>query len=502
MPPSSSAPARPRRAAISVTSLAVLALAAAEARAQGEGAAPACFLTGGGTLEICRSGGEAEGVFFTPRPCEFAANVQILRLTGVKGAPGPLQAVYQGETPLERGRRRRAGAETCEPRRSSNPLDGGSVRSGRSPEQLATTMPPTGYRLWEMAREVARPERRKRRGRSRERERAEAPAEAATEGIGARDPVVVTGRNWAGDEYYYVFLLATAMTEGGARRVQIQARTYDFERFDVRGRGEDGNPAWVPFQPEEGPGRRSRRGRGRERGPDADNPSPAAVLDEAGKPIFGNCPGRGFDTQGLAGSISVVDQVYHWFYTDVLPSDCNEPVLKRRTALYLRTSRDLTADRVWSAPRTVAEPLPAASLVRVAKAKGMDRWVVAYACNRPANAQGGPVADLCVQYTPDLSIGSLAGLTWYAEPVAAMRSAAYLGLRSGGDGSGRYGRAQHFWMTDRYGNLDVPTSFSVKAGFLTWLDRFAPREDGSEASSVYGRPVYWATWSVRNVGVR
>ncbi|WP_236960821.1 hypothetical protein [Methylobacterium durans] len=308
----------------------------------------------------------------------------------------------------------------------------------------------------------------------------------------------MTGRNWAGDEYYYVFLLATATTEGGNRRVQIQARTYDFERFDVRGKGEDGNPAWVPFQPEEEPGRRRRRGRPRE----ADNPSPAAVLDEAGKPILGHCPGQGFDTQGLVGSISVVDQVYHWFYTDVLPSDCNEPVLKRRTALYLRTSRDLTADRVWSAPRTVAEPLPAASRVRVAKAKGMERWAVAYACNRPANAPGGPVADLCVQYTADLSIGTLAGLAWYAEPVAAMRSPHYLGLRSGGDGSGRYGRSHHFWMTDRYGNLDTPASFSAKAGFLTWLDRLAPREDGTEASSVYGRPVYWATWSVRVVGAR
>uniref|UniRef100_UPI0014045E60 hypothetical protein n=1 Tax=Methylobacterium segetis TaxID=2488750 RepID=UPI0014045E60 len=345
------------------------------------------------------------------------------------------------------------------------------------------------------------------RTREREREPAAAPAEAATEGIAARDPVVVTGRNWAGDEYYYVFLLATAATEAGSlRRVQIQARTYDFERFDIRGRGEDGNPAWVPFQPEAETGRRTRRARGRaaarDGARDGDNPSPAAVLDEAGKPIYGNCPGRGFDTQGLVGSISVVDQTYHWFYTDVIPADCNEPVLKRRTALYLRTSRDLTVDRVWSAPRTVAEPLPAASLVRVAKAKGMDRWAVAYACNRPANAPGGPVSDLCVQYTADLSIGALAGLTWYAEPVAAMRSAAYLGLRSGGDGSGRYGRTHHFWMTDRYGNLDTPTSFSTKAGFLTWLDRLAPREDGTDASTVYGRPTYWATWSVRTVGAR
>ncbi|KAB1075689.1 hypothetical protein [Methylobacterium planeticum] len=490
------------------------------ARAQGD-AAPTCFLTGGGALEICRGGGEAEGVFFTPRPCEFAGNVQLLRLTGAKGAPGPLQAVYQGETPTEARRR----GESCEARRATTPLDGGSVRSGRLPEQLATTMPPTRHRLWEMARALTRPESRaetraeRRRGkRGGGRGETAAPPAPAVEGIAARNPMVITGRDWAGDEYYYVFLLATAPTEGGNRHVLIQARTYDFERFDIRSRedadkagadkagggreppGRAGTPAaealvWAPFMPEteDRPRRRARGG---------DNPSPSAVLDAAGQPVIANCTGQGFDTHGLVGSISVVDQVYHYFYTDVLPADCNEPVLKRRLGLYLRTSRDLAGDRVWSAPRLVAEPLPVQSLVRVAKAKGMDRWAVSYSCSRPANAPGGPVADLCVQYTPDLSVGALAGLTWYAEPVTAMRSPAYLGLRSGGDGSGRFGRAQHFWMTDRYGNLDTPASFPAKAGFLTWLDRLAPGQDGTGASTVFGRPVYWGTWSVRQVGAK
>jgi hypothetical protein len=307
--------------------------------------------------------------------------------------------------------------------------------------------------------------------------------------------MVITGRDWAGDEYYYVFLLATAPTEGGNRHVLIQARTYDFENFDIRGRsGENTSVQWVPFGSQAVSGARKRGS--------TPDPSPGAVLDADGKPVIGNCAGQGFDTHGLVGSISVVDQLYHYFYTDVLPADCNEPVLKRRMGLYLRTSRDLTGDRVWSAPRLVAEPLPAQSLVRVAKAKGMDRWAVSYTCSRPANAPGGPVADLCVQYTPDLSVGALAALTWYAEPVTAMRSPAYLGLRSGGDGSGRFGRSQHFWMTDRYGNLDTPASFPAKAGFLTWLDRLAPGQEGTGASTVYGRPVYWGTWSVRPVGAR
>lgn len=470
-------------------------------------AAPAqdasCFLTGGGALEVCR--GEAEGVFFTPRPCELAANVQLIRLTNVKGAPGPLQAVYQGETPNSEQR----GSEACEPRQAANPLDGGSVRSGRSVEQLATTMPATRHRLWETVQAVARPQdpRSRRRGQS-------VPAEPAPkpliEGLGARNPMVVTGRDWASDAYFYVFLLATVPAEAGTRHVLIQARTLDFERFDIRGRSDE-SVVWTPFAPGDTEKSEGQDARPRPRQQKVDTPAPApavgpsAVLDETGKAVTSNCPGKGFDTQGLVGSISVVDQVYHYFYSDVVPTDCNEPAERQRMGLYLRTSKDLTAERVWSSARTVVAPLPSPILVRVAKAKGMDRWAVSYSCNRPANTMDGPVADLCLQYTPDLSIGSLASLTWFSEPMANMRSTAYLGLRSGGDGSGRFVRGQHFWMTDRYGNLDTPMNYVEKAGFLTWLDRRAPvadATDSAKASTVYGRPVYWGTWSVRPVGTK
>lgn len=427
-------------------------------------------------------------MFFTPRPCEFARNVQLIRLNGIKTAPGPIQAVYQGETPA----RTKRGKEECEARRATLPLDGGSIRSGRVLDQLATTMPSTGFRIWELARDVARPKTLRRRGR-RGAEPLPVTNESSREGIGARNPIIVAGRDWAGDEYYYVFLLATVPTEDGNRHVLLQARTFDFVRFDIRGRTNDGL-AWTPFMPET-EGKRRRRGRSS----NPETPSPTAVLDESGKSIIGNCPGQGFDTHGLVGSVSVVDQVYHYFYTDIVPTDCGEPRDKQRVGLYLRTSRDLTADRVWSIARTVAAPMSAETLIRVAKAKGLDRWAVSYTCIRPANAASGPVADLCVQYTTDLSIGSLAALKWFSEPVSAGRSTHYLALQSGGDGSGQYSRVQHFWMTDRYGNLDTPSSHANKAGFLTWLDPLAPRSDGTETSVLYGRPVYWGSWSVRQV---
>jgi hypothetical protein len=240
--------------------------------------------------------------------------------------------------------------------------------------------------------------------------------------------------------------------------------------------------AWTPF---EGGGARK------------SGPNPAGVLDEAGKPVASACPAPTFATHGLAGSISVVDRSYHYFYTDVLPEDCGLPPGKRRTALYLRTSKDLAGQKVWSTARKLAGPLPPGALVRVARAKGMQRWAVSYTCQRPANAPGGPVADVCLQYTADLNFDGIGALKLYADPIEAGRSPAYLGLRSGGDGSGRFDRSSHFWMTDAQGNLDTPGIYASKAGLLTWLDRLAPRSDGRDTSSLYGRPVYWATWTVR-----
>ena len=226
------------------------------------------------------------------------------------------------------------------------------------------------------------------------------------------------------------------------------------------------------------------------------------MVDEAGKPVTSACAAPAFETHGLAGSISVVDRTYHYVYTDVLPEDCGLAPEKRRTGLFLRTAQDLSGPKVWSTARKLAGPLPPGTLVRVARAKGMQRWAVSYTCQRPANAPGGPVADICLQYTADLNLDGIGALKLYADPVEAGRSAAYLGLRSGGDGSGRYDRSAHFWMTDAEGNLDTPAIYPNKAGFLTWLDRLAPTASGRDASSLYGRPVYWATWTVRPIGAQ
>jgi hypothetical protein len=490
--------ARRRRAALRLGFGALVLIApdiAATARPGAENGPPSCYRTAGGALEICRDGSEAEGVLAAPPACSFARGVQLVRLPR-NASPGPFQAVFQGESPQAGGRR----GEACSERRATDTRDGGTLRTGRSPEQLAMILPPAESRFG-----VPLPaQRERRRG-------VEVPA-AATEGIGPRSPITVSGRDWAGEEYFYVFMLgqepvseavATALTDeprrrprrretaedGGGlrRRVQIEARTLDFVHFEIRTRVGDGDgQTWTPAG-EEGTRRRSA-------------PVPATVLDRDGKPIVSACTAAPFDTHGLAGSISIVERTYHYFYTDVLPEDCGLPPEKRRTGLYLRTSTDLAADRVWSAPRRLGEALPPGSLVRVARAKDAARWAISYTCYRPANAPGGPVADICLQYTADLDPAGIGALSLFSEPLEAARSPAYLGLRSGGDGAGRFDRSAHFWMTDSHGNLDVPGTYAGKSGLLTWVDRLAPGAGGAEGSSVYGRPVYWATWTVRRTG--
>ncbi len=140
------------------------------------------------------------------------------------------------------------------------------------------------------------------------------------------------------------------------------------------------------------------------------------MLDETGKPLASACPAPALQTHGLAGSISIVEQTYHYFYTDVLPEDCGLPPEKRRTGLFPAHRDGLSVDKVWSSPRRLGGRCPPNSLVRIARAKGATRWAVSYTCDRPANAPGGPVEDICLQYTADLNPDSIASLALYGSP--------------------------------------------------------------------------------------
>ncbi len=184
----------------------------AAARSAGfEGSAPSCYVTGGGGLEICRDGSEAEGVLIAPAPCAFVRGVQILRLPRTE-APGPIQAVFQGQTPAASGRE-----EPCPERRATDSRDGGSLRTGRTFEALVTTLPPSADRFWVDLPEV------------RARSRGWSEPTPAAEGIGPRDPIAIAGRDWAGEAYSYVFLL-------GQERVGVAATSDDAKPSGRRGR--------------------------------------------------------------------------------------------------------------------------------------------------------------------------------------------------------------------------------------------------------------------------
>ncbi|MBD8907181.1 hypothetical protein MZTS_10730, partial [Methylorubrum zatmanii] len=76
-----------------------LAVAAPQASAAPPpGGNAACYVTGGGALEICRSADEAEGVYVVPPPCRFVHDVQILRLKET-GPPGPINHLKRAGRP-------------------------------------------------------------------------------------------------------------------------------------------------------------------------------------------------------------------------------------------------------------------------------------------------------------------------------------------------------------------------------------------------------------------
>ncbi len=86
-----------------------------------------------------------------------------------------------------------------------------------------------------------------------------------------------------------------------------------------------------------------------------------------------------------------------------------------RDHLYVRTAQDISTDGAWSAPLAVVDT-PPEILVRVLKARAMDRWAIFYNCLRSLRPF---VSDICLQYTKTLDLkgaGGLGGLTLFDGP--------------------------------------------------------------------------------------
>jgi hypothetical protein len=386
--------------------------------------------TNGGnvTTAVARHQVVDEGLYFDVPKNEVAYNVQIVRLNS-----GGYATIYHGE-----------------PKKSAN-KPGDAIKVAFQPGSFSFQMP--AERRFAILSD---------------------PADAlsalySTDEMwgGAGNPIVVKGA--ARDSYYYIFFLALTDDDGNRagedyRHALCQVRTLDFREFDLRvelGRRIE----WKPFR--------------------ADSPvewkRPWLLRDATGERICSRQPTAFSNTQGLMGSILFHDGRYYFFYTD---RDTDG-----KTYLFFRTSPDLLSLQagrtVWSAATRLSGVLPTGTVIRVAKARNLSRWVVLY--NGYHNSQKGLRQDLFLQYTGDLSItgtNGLAGVRWFDQIAGECGiSTAFLGLKSGG---GIF--AQHDFLTDSYGALAVPDGDDGRpqiGGLLTWADF---------SRGVYGGQVHWARW--------
>ena len=286
---------------------------------------------------------------------------------------------------------------------------------------------------------------------------------------GAGNPMVVKG---ASDDYYYTLFLG--LSDDGFDRAQddyrhflLQSRTLDFQNFELRTEL-NGQVQWQPFTPDNSEAARRAR----------------TIQDVNGNTIMSRLAVAPTQTQGLIGSIVYDNGLYHYFYTDV--------DIDGETYLFHRQTTDIASLNPTATPWTAAEKvtdevLQHGTIVRVAKARNMDRWAVLYNGYRPDLA-----GDLFIQYTENLSIignGGLSSIQFFdfIHPAGlGVNDDFYLNLQAGGNVF-----AQHFWMTDPLGNLAVPEGLDANmGGLLTWSDFSA---------GVYGGDVYGSLWTAIEV---
>jgi hypothetical protein len=423
-------------------------------------AARTCYVTGGGDLQVCHAAA-SESIFLATDRWQVAYNTQIIAL-----GKGRYATVLHGEAKdLARHLQ-----ETHRPRPGDS-IKSGMVDATSDPQAAYAAPANLDFRIWG---NLNNP-------RSMLYDRFD-PSNPLDRGLsGGGNPMVVRGSPQAHDPFFYVFFLGVS-SDGlrGTlwRDVLLQARTRDFLHFDVLQQDERGRSDWVAFA--------------------GDSAMPAVVTDVAGHPIVSNrgspvnvtTAGHGHrpavTTDGLIGSVVLVNGVYHYFYTDQDPAD------PARRHLYVRTARDLSANGAWSEPQVLMDT-PPGILIRVAKARGMDRWAVFYNCLRSVDPR---VADIGLQYTANLALtgpGSIQSLSLFDGAPYTGLSRHALGLRGSdrtADDDG-FLKIQQFYMTDPDGNLTVPPerAAGTLGGLLTWTEM--PSD-----FNIFGAPVYLGAWDV------
>lgn len=396
-----------------------------------------CYATGGGQLQVCLEAGD-EGMYYQTPPNRVCYNTQIINMNNSTYLTvHHSEAMYGFINNIFRS--------------------GDSIRIGAETGSWTYTYPPsTNFSIWGSVTDV--------------------PSNLyyGTDGVsGGGNPMMITGRSWAGDGYFYLFFITV---HGGSDTspntwVQFlnQARTVDFQTFDVFSMDPNGNPAWEPFT-------------------DASiywQQRPLNLIDTNGDGINGLFPDYDSATQGLIGSINIINSVYYYFYTDYDST-------KSYFVLYYRTAGDVSQGwKSWSpATAVTSAPMPVGTLVRAAKAKDMDRWALLYTCI----PSGGNSEDLCLQYTVNLNVMGSGGVSdiQFFDDNQGGHSSYFLGLASQSCANVSPGRGQQYFMTDVYGNLASPDEEpqADRGGIATWTDA------SCTGPGPYGAPVFRAGWQV------
>jgi len=429
--------------------------------AQASAAEPkTCFRTGNGEMLVCHAASD-EGVYSQTPALQIEYNTQIVALRNDRYA-----VVLHSEAEDFQ----RYLALTGQPRPGDSIKVGIQDTSGDP--SAALRVPSTlAFRLWGTLSDRSSPLYYAYHG----------PAFPTTGLSGGANPMVAGGLSKAGETVFYVFFLGvTSDHEQGTafRNVLLEARTRDFITFEVLERNAAHHASWVPFAGE--------------------HAHAAVVTDAAGHPLQSNQaaypqpegstnptrPSGTVTTAGLFGSVVKVNGLYYYFYTD------QDPVDPARNHLYVRTAEDIDSDGQWSAPSIIMD-VPPEIIVRVAKARGMNRWAVIYSCLRSARPF---VSDICLQYTGDLSVHGplgISGLKLFNAPFNGVSDFA-LGLRGRRTEAAEQIllRSQHFYMTDPDGNLTAPSvAPSSIGGVLTWLELPVDLH-------ILGAPTFWAEWTV------
>jgi hypothetical protein len=269
---------------------------------------------------------------------------------------------------------------------------------------------------------------------------------------GGGNPMTISGR--PGDPYFYVFFLGVSddertrdHTAADWRHYLLEVRTKDFVSFDLK--TEQG---WAPF---------------------GTSVKPGALKDTRGQIIRSNTARAIDKTQGLIGSISYMNGVYHYFYLDYALDGGS-------INLYHRTSVDIGSGS-WSPPEVI-QKVNDFEMIRVAKAKNLPRWAVMYGC------YVHKIQDVCLQYTKTLDVFGPGG-------ISALQLTPDFALDFSGDGKPR-AYVQPYWLTDRWGNLD--TVEPDTGGEMYWTDMTPSNclHHPYPYCPVAGGRVYRAGWTI------